>query len=274
MDTTDKVTAHYHHGALREALLGALSATGKNPEALRPEDMEGADEFHIGAAGATRDLSAQLGISRGMHLLDVGSGIGGPARHLAHAHGCRVTGVDLSGEFVAVAQDLTRRMGLGELVDFHHGSADALGFAPGSFDGATLLHVGMNIPDKAAVFAAVHRALRPGGFFAVYDVMRVGEGEFTFPVPWASEPETSFVETPDAYRTALQAAGFRVEAERERRAFARDFFAAMRVRMAERGLPGLGLHIVMGPAAPQKVANMVAMIERGIIAPVEIIARK
>lgn len=274
MSTESDVQAHYRHGSLEQVLIAALTAAGKNPDRLTPADLMGADEFHIGGAQATKDLAAQLALVPSMHLLDVGSGLGGPARHLAMAHRCRVTGVDLSEEYVEVANSLTRRMGMDDHVSFHHGSATTLPFDDATFDGATLLHVGMNIADKHALCASIHRMLRPGGFFAIYDVMRSGPGAIDFPVPWSSTPETSFVETPEAYRTALTNAGFTIIAERSRAAFAREFFAALRARQGELGPPSLGLQIVMGSTTPQKIANMTSLLERGVIAPTEIIATR
>ncbi len=164
MRAEQDVTAHYHHGNLEETLLAAVAAMGKDPAHLSPADLMGADEFHIGGAQATGDLAAQLGLTAAMHLLDLGSGLGGPARHLAAAHGCWITGIDLSNEYVAVATSLTRRMGLTNQVRFQEGSATLLPFEDATFDGATLLHVGMNIADKRMLCANVHRVLRPGGF--------------------------------------------------------------------------------------------------------------
>ena len=192
------ITDHYTHGDLEGVLLAALAAAGKDVQRLQPADLMGADEFHVGGAQATRDLAAQLPLREGMRLLDIGCGLGGPARHFAATHGCHVTGIDLTAEFLAVAESLSRRMGLSEKVTFHPAHTDRIDFPDESFDGVTLLHVGMNIPDKGAAFAAVHRVLRPGGFFAIYDVMRLGEGELSFPVPWAAGPGASFVERPDA----------------------------------------------------------------------------
>jgi hypothetical protein len=138
-----------------------------------------------------------------------------------------------------------------------------------------MLHVGMNIADKARLFAGVRRALKPDGTFGIYDVMRDGgEGELSFPVPWASNPDTSFVESAIAYRRLLEGAGFAVQKTRSRRDFAIEFFRQMRVRAAPDGKPPpLGLRILMGASAPQKIANMVANLERGLIAPVEIVAK-
>jgi SAM-dependent methyltransferase len=267
------IADHYAHGTLAEAIRLAIVAAGKDPERLTPRDLAPVDEFHIGGQQATAALFEQAKPAAGQHWLDIGSGLGGAARHLALAHGCRVTGIDLSEEYVAVATDLAERVGMAGQVAFRQGSALALPFAEASFDGASLLHVGMNIPDKLALCAEVRRVLRPGGTFAIYDVMRVADGALAFPLPWASGPETSFVATPAEYRAALAAAGFAVVAERGRGDFALEFFRAMQARMAAKGRPPLGLHILMGTSAAQKTANMVRNLEAGLIAPTELIAR-
>jgi SAM-dependent methyltransferase len=267
-------SAHYRQDGLEAALLAALTAAGKDVDHLRPDDLAGADEFHIGGAMATRELAGQLDLRPGMRLLDIGSGLGGPARHLAAAHGCRVTGIDLTEGFVAIANGLTRRMGMEDAVAFRLANADRLEFDDASFDGVLLLHVGMNIADKAGAFAAVHRVLKPGGFFAVYDIMRVGAGELVFPLPWATGPGTSFVVAPEAYRAALVAAGFTVAPERDRSAAAVAFFAAQQARRERGEAAPLGLGMVMGASAPQKLGNVAGLIRQGVLAPVEMIARK
>ncbi len=273
MAIEQEVAAHYRHGALEAALLAAVAASGSDPERLRPGDLGAADEFHIGGPAATATLTEGLGITAAMRLLDLGSGIGGPARQLAVRYGCHVTGIELADEYVEVATSLTARMGLADRVSFRQGSALTLPFADASFDGATLLHVGMNIADKAALCAGVHRVLRPGGFFAIYDVMRVGPGELSFPMPWASTPQTSFVEPPETYRAALTGAGFTIAAEQDRSATARAFAAATQAGPGA-GPPALGPQITMGPDARQKMANLIGLFRQGALAPVEIIARK
>jgi len=267
------VAQHYTHGSLEAALLDGLKKSGKNADRIDPDDLAPADEFHIGGRQATAEFADQLGLRPGMELLDIGSGIGGPARYFAHHRRCRVTGIDLTDEYVRVAGALSGRAGLAASLKFVQGSALALPFPPASFDGAYMLHVGMNIGDKATLFAQAKRALKPGGFFAVYDVMRVGPGDLAFPVPWARTAESSFVAATDDYRRLLREAGFAVEKERERCAFAIEFFKKMQARVAESGLPPLGLNIVMGADFRDKIRNLVANLENGLVAPTEMIAR-
>jgi ubiquinone/menaquinone biosynthesis C-methylase UbiE len=177
------VARHYTHGGLERAILDGLNAMGRAGDRVQPEDLAAIDELHIGGHRATGDLAGQLGLKAGMALLDLGSGIGGPARFFAREYGCRVTGVDLTPEYVQVADSLTRMVGLSGLAGFRVGSATQLPFDAASFDVATLLHVGMNIEDKDRLATEVARVLRSGGVFAVYDVMRTGPGDLDFPVP-------------------------------------------------------------------------------------------
>ena len=273
MGIEQAVTQHYAHGSLEESILAALAAAGKDPNRLTPKDLAPVDEFHVGGRPATLAFAEQFGPRPGMRLLDLGCGLGGAARYFAQERGCRVSGIDLSEEYVNVANALAARVGLDELVSCEAGSALALPFEPGSFDGAYMFHVGMNIQDKARLFAEVRRVLRPSGLYGIYDVMRLAPGELSFPVPWASGPDSSFVADAPGYRRLLEAAGFEVLKERNRREFALEIFAQMRARAGAAAPAPLGLHIVMGASAGQKVKNMVGDIGAGLIAPVEMICR-
>ena len=273
MSTEQQVATHYTHGSLQRAILDALKQMGKDPERFTATDLSTGDEFHLGGLPVTAALAKDLGLAPGMHVLDVGCGIGGPARYFAEAHKCRVTGIDLTEEFVQVAAELTRRCGLADLVTFRQGSALDLPFGDGTFDAATLIHVGMNIADKARLFEEVRRVLKPGALFCVYEVMRAGEGDLPYPMAWAQTAETSFVETPETYRRLLNAAGFKIEREENRRAFVLDLAREMRAKIEKDGLPALNPHVLIGPAARERLGNVMTTLERGTIAPVEMIVR-
>ncbi len=273
---TDSVAEHYTHGSLLAKITAGIESIGKTPASVTVDELAPVDEFHIGGRQASEEFTSQLGLGGNDHVLDIGCGIGGTSRFVASRFGCRVTGIDLTPEFIETGTALCKWVGLDNLVELHHGNALDMPFTEGSFDAAIMLHVGMNIADKAGLFSEVYRLLRPGAVFGVYDVMKTGNDELKYPVPWSSVPDTSALATQAQYVAALQQAGFDVIEVHNRREFAADFFAETRERMAAAGQtpPPLGVHIAMGENAPAKITNMVENIAAGCCAPVEIIARR
>ena len=236
--------------------------------------LAAADQLHIGGTDATQSVAEGAGLRAGMRVLDVGCGIGGPARYLAHHLGVTVRGVDLTPESVRTAESLTRRSGLEGPVQFSVASALELPFDDGSFDAATMMHVGMNIADKEGAFREIHRVLKPGGIFALYDIMSTAASAPQFPLPWASTPASSFVEDRTGYLAALTAAGFRLEGERNRHGFAVEFLQRTQDKMSASGAPPLGMHLHMGTDATVKLGNLAAGVRQGVLAPVELFSRR
>ena len=273
MDVESQVAAHYGRGNLERSILDALISAGKDIEKLVPSDLSGADEFHLGWRTATEGLASRLGLNAKSHVLDIGSGLGGPARYLAETYGCHVSGIDLTPEFVEIANALTRRCGMADRVTFRQASALALPFPDRAFDAATLIHVGMNIGDKSKLFSEMRRVLRDGGRIGVYDVMHVQPDEdVPFPMPWAASPMTSFLETPENYRQLLDEAGFALSSERNQRELVLTLSREMREKAATHSAPPLGLHTLMEPASKERLTNVMTTLERGTIAPIEMIA--
>lgn len=268
-----RIAGHYGHRGLQEAIADALSVAGKSLTEAKRDELAAVDEFHIGGRAATIALAEALAPQPGTRLLDIGCGLGGTARHFAAAHGCLVEGIDLSPDYVATATALSEATGLAERTRFHLGSAMSLPFPPGHFEAATLLHVGMNIPDKAALFAGIRRVLRDGGLLGIYDVMRLAPGELPYPLPWAADCGMDFAQDRATYRQALAEAGFVVTAESDMAGDAIALFEKMRARLVEGGPPPLGLHILMGPGHPAKTANMIAALNDGLVEPVRMVAR-
>jgi ubiquinone/menaquinone biosynthesis C-methylase UbiE len=143
-------------------------------------------------------------------VLDVGSGLGGPARTLAQTYGCEVTGVDLTPSFCEAAAEMSRWVGLADKVTFMHGDATALDFDAGTFDAAITIHAAMNIAAKDRMYAGIHHALKAGRIFAVYDVLQGNGGEVLYPVPWANDSSISHLATAAAMRRLLVDAGFTI----------------------------------------------------------------
>lgn len=249
-------------------LAGAILAAYGDAD-IGIDDLAPVDEFHLGGAVATAALVADLGLNGADHVLDIGCGIGGPARRMASLSGCTVTGVDLVETFVTAARALSDRVGLTDATSFEMGDVTALAGGR-TFSAATLIHVGMNVADKEALFTAVAAGLAPGSRFGVYDIMRVGPGDFELPQPFASEPGHAFVEPPPSYVAALEAAGFTCGDPVDRTEMALRAAAAAR----EQGPPPASLMTVMGPDFASMAANLVAAVRGGVLAPVQIIATR
>ena len=273
MTAEARVAKHYGRGGLEERILDAVRQSGLDERQLTAADLAPVDEFHVGGLEATKELAAQMELRPGMRLLDVGCGIGGPARYFASEHGCQVTGLDLTEEFVQVARSLSRLVKLEGVTQFEQASALKMPFEAGGFDGAYVIHVGMNLADKQSVYREVRRVLKPGALFTIFDFLRAGEGVVAFPVPWSATGDESFVEDAKAYRVALEAAGFRVERERSRRQYAIEFTENRMARMAQGERSALGLQLLIGAQTPLMMRNMLAMMKQGVLEPVEIYAR-
>lgn len=269
-----QVAEHYTRGDLGAVILDALEQAGKDIDNLSLEDLAPIDEFHIRGREATMELGRGLGLQSDMRVLDVGSGIGGPARHLAAAHGCRITGIDLTEEYCRTAAMLAERVGLSGRVDYRQANALALPFEDAAFDAAYTQHVAMNIGDKATLYGEVARVLKAGSRFAIYDILQGAGGEVIFPAPWAREPATSFLAAPEELRGLLEKAGFEVIGWRDTTSEGRAWFEARQRKIAEQGRPKLGLHILLGPIFIEMAQNQVRNLAEDRIALIEAICHK
>ncbi len=269
----DDVARHYSSGHLLKRIAdgcAALDLTAPiDPDALAP-----VDEFHIGGRRATEPFVEALRLAKGDRVVDLGSGLGGPARYVASKTGAFVTGIDLTPEFVEAGRALTDWTGLSDQVHLIEGSVLDLPLDAGSMDAAYMIHVGMNIADKAGIAREAARVLKPGGIFAIYDVMQVGTGRMDYPAPWAATQDQSALAPPETYEAALKSMGFEITDRVDRTAFAKQFFADLAAAQSSAdGPPPLGLHLVMGADTALKVRHMVQNIQTGLIAPIEIHAR-
>jgi SAM-dependent methyltransferase len=257
MTLNDQIERHYAQGDIVARLKDALRATGKDPARLINDDLAAFDQFHVRGREATMELAAKLNLGPGMRLLDIGSGIGGPSRMLAQSYGCQVVGVDLTAEYCRAADEIARWVGLSHLVEYRQADALSLPFPDRAFDVVWTQHVAMNIPDKAKLYGEARRVLKPAARFALYDVLQGAGGRVHYPVPWARDPETSFLVTPDALRALLEDAGFVIESWRNTTALGRDWFAEMVSRMQAAGAaaPSAGV-LLLGAEFPRMAANM------------------
>jgi ubiquinone/menaquinone biosynthesis C-methylase UbiE len=239
------VETHYTRDDLGEAILAALKAAGKDLDHLTPDDLAPVDEFHGGQRPATIRLAELVGFTGTERVLDVGSGLGGPSRYLAWHHGCRVSGIDLTAEFVRIAEMLTRLTRLADKADFRQGNALELPFEEMSFDVVWSQNAAMNVADRDRFYAEMRRVLKPGGKLALQEVASGPGGPPHYPVQWAREPGISFLLSQAATRRTLEAAGFCVAIWQDTTQPALQS-AAARARNAVGPPPALGTHLLLG----------------------------
>jgi len=272
-DLERAVASHYGKPDIVGRIFAGLKAAGIDPDHVIPEDLAPVDEFHIGGREASQHVLARLALDKSHHVLDIGCGIGGTTRYMAQVFGCRVSGIDLTAEFIDAARVLSEHTGLAGLVGFEVASALALPFEDATFDAAISFHVAMNIRDRPTLYAEAARVLKPRARLCVYDVMRGKTGAVRYPTPWAGTAETSHLTTPDEMRGLLEQAGFSVEETEDRTAAGIAFFR-QRLAPSPDGPPPLGIHLLLGPTARERLENVMMGLEEGAIAPVVMIARK
>src|SRR5947209_11034422 len=203
VSTEFEMSAHYSPGNLLARLNAALIDDGIDPEHPTMEALAPYDQFHGRGLEATLEIAELVEAGSADHILDIGSGIGGPARYFASRFDCRVTGIDLTPEFCDVARHLTRLLNLEERVKFELGDALAMPFADATFDGAYSMNVSMNIADKAALYGEVRRVLRPGSWLMLSELAKGPGAPLDYPTPWAATASTSFLATPEETRNSL-----------------------------------------------------------------------
>ena len=274
-EAKSKVIEHYAQRGLLERLEAALRADGVDPAHPTIEALAPYDHFHGGGLEATEDMAALVSVQPADHLLDVGSGLGGPARWLARRYGCQVTGIDLTPEYCAIAQHFTGLLGLGTRVRFRVGNALALPCDDGTFEGAYSMFVSMNIADKVNLYREIHRVLKSGGWLVLSQIARGEAGDVAYPTPWAATAAESFLSTVDDTRNELQSAGFEVEQVNNALRRALDFMARSRAMVERGGKPPYRANaLIHGDDAAATLTNVVRAYKDGSLFPIEVVARK
>lgn len=255
---SENIRSNYAAPNLLEEIQAAFAAIGKPISSLTLDDLAAVDEFHVRGVKATEELIQLLKPTSGMHILDAGSGLGGPARRIATAVNCRVTGIDLSEDYCRAGNRLSEWVGLQEQVELRSGSVTNMSdFTDDSFDAAFTIHVAMNIENKPAFYSEIARVLKPGAAFLIYDIFSVGNQAIDFPVPWATDASSSFLATPSAVKQWLNEANFVIEHEIDNTAAGATFMSAVAERFSKQqpgAIPNLSL--LTGRRSAEKFMNL------------------
>lgn len=273
-EDTQHIHGYYSPHDLYNRILEGLARLGKDLATLTLDDLQPVDEFHIRGDAATRELIELAKFSPGMHILDVGCGIGGSTRRLSHATGCRVTGIDLSEAYIHTAERLTELLDMQDRVGFKACSALELPFDDDFFDGAWSLQMNMNVEDKLAWLKELYRVIRPGGRAVLYEVCGNKNGPLYFPVPWAQDSSMSFLVPPETFRDQITAAGFAIEVWSDRTDLAKKAFANAQKPVGEPNLPILGVYMLVGDDIQTKAWNLHRNLDEERVSLVETVAVK
>lgn len=269
-----EIERHYATEGIAARVLAAVRCGLKPGETVNPDTLAPADHFHGRGVVATREMAALLAPATGDHVLDIGSGVGGPARWIAARFGCRVTGIDLTAAFCDAARQLNAATGLAGKVEIVHGSALALPFADATFDRAYSQNVVMNIADKPVFYAEARRVLKPGGVLVLSNLAQGPAGDAVYPTPWAATAATSFLSTPEATRAEIEAARLRIVSFRDTTADGLAGQRAMRQKLEVDGLPRLSAHLIVGPRLREYQINSIRNAEEGRVVSIEVVAER
>jgi SAM-dependent methyltransferase len=274
MASPNPIAHHYGRSGIADRVLAALREANGAGAAVTPEALAPIDHFHGRGVLATGELVALLKPAPGERLLDIGSGVGGPARWVAAKCLCHVTGVDLTPEFCEAARALNKACGMTDRVTILEGSALDLPVPDAAFDRAYSQNVIMNIADKPRFYGEAFRALRPGGVLALSNVCAGEAGEPYFPVPWATTSETSFLATVEQTRADLEAAGFDIVSFEDTTDTHKEAARREMERLDSAELPSLSPRLIMGGRLREMRINSVRSQADGRVRTIEVLARK
>lgn len=250
------VEKHYTRDGLFEVIVQKLKDNGIEKDKITRKDISQVDEFHLRGSLATQELVNEAGFDKDTKVLDVGCGIGGPARMIAETFGCKVTGVDLTEEFIRTAKLLSELVGLNDLTEFICADATKLPLADESYDIVWTQHAQMNIKEKKKLYSEIHRVLKKGGRFIYYDIFSVGNESLYFPLPWAEESTISHLITIPDYNELLTETGFKEVQKKDQTENSANFIKEMFAKVAKEGPPKIGLNLLMKETSIEKLKNV------------------
>jgi ubiquinone/menaquinone biosynthesis C-methylase UbiE len=256
-----EIDKHYGISGILSSILDGLESSGKNLHELKQNDLAPVDEFHTRGKESTVELVQLAQIQPHHKVLDVGCGLGGSARHIADEYGCSVIGIDLTDEYIDVANKLTELVKLSDKVSFKQGSALELPFPSNSFDIVWTEHAQMNIAGKERFYCEMSRVLKPKGRLVFHDVFFGTAKDPHYPTPWAEYDSLSSLCTQEEARDAIEKSNLEIIEWRDKSDLSLEFFKEIIKKIEKSGPPPLGFHLLMGKTAKTKLLNLARNLE-------------
>jgi len=263
------INKHYGISGILDSITRGLESSGKDLHALNLDDLAPIDEFHTRGKESTIEIADLAQIQRHHKVLDVGCGLGGSARYIANEHGCSVMGIDLTDEYIDVANKLTELVNLTDKVSFKQGSALELPFPSENFDIVWTEHTQMNIADKKQFYGELGRVLKPNGRLVFHDVFFGTVSNPHYPTPWAEYDSLSSLCTQEEAKDAIEKSNLAVHEWKDKSEQSLDFFKDTLKRIERLGPVPLGIHLLMGRTAKIKLLNQVRNLEEDRISIVQ-----
>ena len=277
--TALRIQENYTINAMMDRIKQALEKAGFGSTAVKWSDLVTFDQFHVRGLEATKEMAEALKLTSGQNLLDVGSGLGGPARYLAAAHDVHITGIDITPDFVETSNYLSDRAGIADQLTFQQGDATELPFKDEQFDIAYTQHVAMNIENKLKLYQGVHSVLKKGGQFAIYDAIKGNDQPVIYPTPWAREEAISFLSTEKEMNEMLATAGFKIISFTDKTDISKEWFQELRQQreqqqQSQQPPNPLNPISILGPEMAPAIGNFAKNVMDGRVRVVQYIVEK
>lgn len=259
MQKADKIQRHYTHGNLFNTIIQKLIELGYDLEQLSHLDLTPIDQLHSAGIESTQLIFQHSNFKQGQNIIDIGCGLGGPARYVANNFNVNVTGIDLTTEFIDVGNKLSKKVNLDELVNLILGDAQSLPeIEDKTYHHAYTMHAGMNIKNKLKCYKEAHRLLKNNGTLMIFDITLAKQNtRLNFPLPWADEQSYSFLETIEKYQTNLNSVGFKIVNEIDLTDFILSYWKDIHQKtLAFTQFPKLSMNLIVKDRIKEKLDNI------------------
>ena len=252
----------------------AMSETGLINKKLEIEELFPIDQYHARGIAATVDLGKRMPISKNQKIIDIGCGLGGPARYYAKEFKCFITGIDITPSFIEIGNEFNRLTSMSDNVELLVGNGEVLDFDNETFDGAYSQHVTMNISNREKFFSEAFRVLKKDSFFAFTEHGLGPEGNPIFPLPWANSLEMSFLLPPQKTISILKDTGFSdIKIIKTAEKYISGYEKLIKLK-SENKKTVLGIHVIGGDSMNERSKNSMESIKENRTLPFEIVCKK